>query len=385
MSTIVWLCTNTLTWPQGGGNTWLYLNWALGLRALGCQMIWLEPIEAQIPVSEAQALANSLRRRLEPYGLGDSVALCSKTAEPLRPGATEGYIDAEAASEADLLLNLSYAACAQHMWRFRRTAMLDIDPGLTQVWLSEGAMSLPRHDVYFTVGETVGRPEARFPNGGLDWQYTPPCVALDWWPVCGATNDAPFTTISNWDNPEWFTYGEESYNNNKRAGFEPFLGLPRHSTQPLELALCQEADEHLYLTADEADERKALESRGWRVVHSHAAAPTPWHYQRYIQKSRGEFSCAKPSYVRLQTAWISDRTLCYLASGKPAVTQHTGPSRFLPDAEGLFRFRDLCEAARSLETATADYTRQSRLARALTEEYFCARKVAGRLLERALA
>jgi hypothetical protein len=120
-------------------------------------------------------------------------------------------------------------------------------------------------------------------------------------------------------------------------------------------------------------------------VHSDAVAPTPWDYRRYIQKSRGEFSCAKPSYVRLQTAWISDRTLCYLASGKPAVTQHTGPSRFLPDSDGLFRFRDVPEAARFLETVTADYTRQSRLARALAEEYFCARKLAGRLLERALA
>jgi len=89
--------------------------------------------------------------------------------------------------------------------------------------------------------------------------------------------------------------------------------------------------------------------------------------------------------VRLQNAWISDRTLCYLASGKPAVVQHTGASRFLPDSEGLFRFRDLDEAARCLKMAAEDYEHHSRLARALAEKHFDARKVVKRVLERALA
>ena len=89
----------------------------------------------------------------------------------------------------------------------------------------------------------------------------------------------------------------------------------------------------------------------------------PWDYQRYVQASQGEFSCAKPSCVRLQNAWVSDRTLCYLASGKPAVVQHTGASRFLPDAEGLFRFRTLEEAAHALSAAQSDYERHGRLAR----------------------
>ena len=113
-------------------------------------------------------------------------------------------------------------------------------------------------------------------------------------------------------------------------------------------------------------------------------SPTLQDYQRYIQSSRGEFSCAKPSCVRLQNAWVSDRTLCYLASGKPAVVQHTGASRFLPDAAGLFRFSTLDEAAKQLEIVAADYDRQCQLGRALAEEYFDARKVAAQLLEQAL-
>jgi hypothetical protein len=155
-----------------------------------------------------------------------------------------------------------------------------------------------------------------------------------------------------------------------------FSELPRHTDQPLELALD--------LVADDEDQ-VVLWERGWRVRESAAVASTPWDYQRYIQSSRAEFSCVKPSCYHLQNAWISDRTLCYLASGKPAVMQHTGPSRFLPDAEGLFRFRDLDEAARSIDAVAADYERQCRLARALAEEYFDARKVVSRVLERALA
>jgi hypothetical protein len=127
-----------------------------------------------------------------------------------------------------------------------------------------------------------------------------------------------------------------------------------------------------------------LQDRGWRVRDAWEITGTPWGYRRYIQSSLGEFSCAKPSYVRLQNAWISDRTLCYLASGKPAVVQYTGASRFLPDREGLFRFRDIEEAAICLDLAASDYERQCRLARMLAEEYFDARKVVARVLERAL-
>ena len=170
--------------------------------------------------------------------------------------------------------------------------------------------------------------------------------------------------------------GPDIYCNDKRAGFLPFLELPRHSTHPVELALC--------LGDNEYTERADLQRRGWHIADPAQVASTPWDYQRYIQNSFGEFSCAKPSCVRLQNAWISDRTICYLASGKPAIVQHTGPSRFLPDASGLFRFRDLESALHSIETVVSDYDNQSRLARQLVEEYFDARKVVSSVLERAL-
>jgi hypothetical protein len=171
--------------------------------------------------------------------------------------------------------------------------------------------------------------------------------------------------------------GGEVYCNDKRSGFSPFLDLPRRVGRRLELAL--------YARGIEESELADLRARGWRIRDSAGVTSTPRDYQRYIQDSLGEFSCAKPSCVRLQNAWISDRTLCYLASGKPAVVQHTGPSRILPDSAGLFRFHDLAGASRALETVVADYERQCVLARALVEEYFDAKHVVRHLLDRAMA
>ncbi len=376
MSTTVCLSAKTLGYTTGGGHMWVYLNWALGLRALGCRVIWMETVFPDLPAHELRPYVSALKSRLERYGLAECVALCSFTDEPLPLDTVGECLDIEAAAEADLLLDLEYLIAPNLVGRFRRTALVDIDPGLMQVWMSKGLINLARHDVYFTTGETVGQPGSRVPDAGLHWQYTPPCVALEWWPVHRLGRNAAFTTVSHWAMDEWEEDIDGLYSNDKRTGFLPFLDLPRHTSQPLELALC--------LSPGEADEQVAMQKRGWRVRHSYDVASTPWEYQRYIQDSLGEFSCVKPSCIHLQNAWVSDRTLCYLASGKPAVIEHTGPSRFLPDAAGLFRFRDIGEAVRCLETVAADYEQQCRLARALAEEYFDARKVAASVLERAL-
>jgi hypothetical protein len=376
VSTTVCLSAKTIFYTRSGGHLWVYLNWALGLRALGCRVIWMETVFPDFPAHEVRPYVDLLKSRLERYGLAECVALCSYTDEPLPREIVGECLDVEAAAEADLLLDLEYLIAPKLVGRFRRSALVDIDPGLMQVWMSKGWIELARHDVYFTTGETVGQPGSRIPDAGLRWHYTPPCVALEWWPQCRAGEGASFTTVSHWFEDEWVEDAGEYYQNDKRTGFMPFLGLPQHTSQPLELALC--------LSPREKDEQAALEDRGWRVRHSYDVASTAWEYQSYIQNSLGEFSCVKPSCINLQNAWVSDRTICYLASGKPAVVEHTGPSRFLPDAAGLFRFRDMGEAVRCLETVAADYDRQCRLARALAEEYFDARKVVGSVLERAL-
>jgi hypothetical protein len=374
MSLTVCLAANTLSYPEGGGHLWVYLNWALGLRALGCRVIWLETVEPYWPAFQVQALVALLRSRLQRHGISEWVALCPTTGGRLVAGAAEGCLEDPG---ADLLLSLQYGLHRDVVRRFRRSALIDIDPGLLQTWWSDRHIDVAEYDIYFTIGETVGRPGARFPDAGRQWHYTPPCVALSAWPACPAPPGAPFTTVSHWYEDEWVEGPDGYYRNDKRTGFEPFLDLPRHTAQPLELALC--------LADDEDDDRRMLEDRGWQVRHAYSVTSTPSDYQSYIQRSRGEFSCVKPSCVRLANAWVSDRSLCYLASGKPVVVQDTGPSRFLPDAAGLFRFRTPDEAARCLDTVAADYERQCRLARALAEEHFDARQVATRVLERALA
>ena len=190
-----------------------------------------------------------------------------------------------------------------------------------------------------------------------------------------ANDDAPFSTVTSWWDA-WVEFGAESYSNTKRDGFVPFFSLPRYVSHALELSVPE--------ATGVADEKQALVDHGWRIKDSFATCSTPWDYQKYVQNSRGEFSCARPSCVRLQNAWISDRTLCYLGSGKPAIVQHTGRSCFLPDSDGLFRFHDMDEAVRCLEAAASDYDNHCKSARALAEEYFDAKQVAKRLLERAL-
>ncbi|MFB3817967.1 MAG: hypothetical protein ACE147_09920 [Candidatus Methylomirabilales bacterium] len=375
MTAAVWLLANTLSYPAGGGHRWVYLNWALGLRALGCEVRWVERVAPATPLQALRAYAAALRRDLTPHGLAGAVVLCADTEQPLAAHLPDGCQSLETAGEADLLLNLAYYAPSALVARSRRSAMVDIDPGLTQFWISTGQMRVSRHDLYFTIGETVGQPGARFPDCGLTWHYTPPPVFLPAWSVAGARPDAPYTTVTHWWG-EPMEFPGESYYNGKRDGFFAFLDLPQLTPHALELAI--------YLGSAE-EERRMLQKRGWRIADPQAVAATARDYRRYVRRSRGEFSCAKPSCLRLQNAWISDRTLCYLASGKPAVVQHTGPSRFLPDADGLFRFRSLADAARALSAAESGYERHCRLARALAEEYFDARKVIGRVVERALA
>jgi hypothetical protein len=378
MSITVWLAANTLDYPQGSGHLWVYLNWALGLQALGCQVVWLESVDPHTPVHQVQALTFALKQRLEPYGLAHCLALCFRNGEPLPDTVTASCLDLEAAAQADLLLNLAYRIPPQLVERFHRSALLDIDPGLLQIWISKGEISVARHDMYFTTGETVGTPAARFPHCDLQWHYTPPIVFLPTWPPTRADSTAPYTTVSAWWGGEWLVFPRgEIFDNNKRASFLEYSNLPSLTAARLELALC--------LAPEDNEERRFLEQQGWKIQHAWEVSSTPEQYRTYIQRSRGEFSCVKPSCIRLQNAWISDRTLCYLASGKPAVIQHTGPSRFLPDAAGLFRFRSLEEAARALDAMEADYERQCCLARKLAEEYFDARKVVGSVLERALA
>lgn len=377
MSVKVCLATNTLSLLEAGGHMWYFLNWALGLKALGCRIFWLEELDGKASVPELLAQITGLKDRLKPFGLADCVVLSTPNSASLSPEVSDLCLGFDESLEADLLLNLGNKVDGSTVARFRRSALVDIDPGILQIWSTQSDKRLLRHDMYFRTGETVGTPAAPFPNCGVTWHYTPTAVYLPAWPLTHVDSTAPYTTVSSWWG-WWEVFQGETFNNEKRTSFLEYLDLPKHTPVKLELALS------LWNLRDHEDVR-LLEANSWTVRHAFDVGSTPEQYRDYVGGSRGEFSCAKPSCMRLQNAWVSDRSLCYMAMGKPAVVQDTGPSRFLPDADGLFRFRSMEGAIQALADAEADYERHSRQARALVEEYFDAEKVVGKVLERALA
>src|SRR5439155_16005079 len=337
MPTIVIAPYSVAAFPEGGGHFWVYLQYVLGLRQLGCEVYWLEGFRTKGRVEQEAAALATFRTRMEQHGLGAKVVLYVTRGKKPTPEAPTEYLnmtrdEAEAIFErSDLLVNFHYTISPGLLARFRRTALVDIDPGLLQFWISRRQLSVPRHDCYFTITENIGRADSKIPDCGLDWFPIQPAVCLECWPYRFDPHCGAFTTVSIWDASDWVVDGDEKYENTKRVAFLDFANLPRLTSQPLELALFLRTERDLA-------ESKDLEARGWRIRHSHEVAATPEMYQGYIQRSRGEFSCAKPSYIKQQTAWVSDRTVCYLASGKPVVVQDTGPSAFLPNGAGMFRF-----------------------------------------------
>src|SRR5205809_1014025 len=383
MPTVVLSPFSVINFSEGGGHFWVYMQYAQGLLGSGCDVYWMEAFRSRGSRELDELMLAPFRARMERYGLGDKLILYPSDDAKIADGLPKGYMglarsEAEAIFErADLLLNFHYAIAPKLLARFRRTALVDIDPGLLQFWISRGQLSVPRHDLYFTTGETVGTPAARFPDCGLKWIHIHPPVCLECWPFFFEQRAEAFSTVSNWDSDDWIVDKEETYENTKRVAFLEFADLPRLTSQPLELALFMK-------TEKDVQDRKDLEQRGWRIRHSRDVAGTPEAYQAYIRSSRGEFSCAKRSCLKFQNAWVSDRTLCYLASGKPVVVQHTGPSSRLPDGDGMFRFSTLKEAARAFSAINNDYEKHCRAARQIAEALFNAKQVAGQILSDAL-
>lgn len=364
--TAVSVAANCLYGPDLGGHAWVYLNWALGAASVADDVAWLEPVDPATPVDEVARLLDALRSRLAPFGLDDAIALCSWSGAPLDPGVRALARDVEDLA-GDVLLDLVYDLPAQVVGRFARSALVNIDPGLLESWTAAGAIAIVPHDACFTIG-------GRTFDATRRWIPTRPCVALDHWPVSPPADGAAFTTVTGWYGNEWVEGDDGTpFRNDKRAGFLPFLDVPRRCAQPLELALD--------LGDDPENERATLSQKGWRLAAAPEVAGTPDLFRRYVTSSLGEFGCCKPAYARWGTGWVSDRTVCYLASGKPAVVQDTGPNPLLDDAGGVLRFATVDEAAASLEKCAADYDSYCRDARATAERHFDARKVVGDVLE----
>src|SRR5262249_30884747 len=174
MTLNVCISANSLQYPQHGGQMWVYLNWCLGLKELSCQVTWLDKLAPNSSLSPSEQL-NNLQNRLKPYGLANQIAVWTN-GEPLSSEISKKCSGIDAVAGADLLINLNYETPDAVVRCFQRSALIDIDPGLLQAWVSAGQMSLIPHTHYFTTGETVGRPDAKFPDLGIAWHYVPPPV-----------------------------------------------------------------------------------------------------------------------------------------------------------------------------------------------------------------
>ena len=247
---------------------------------------------------------------------------------------------------------------------------IDIDPGFTQFKMSPtptvscaGYASPYDFNFHFTIGERIGQPDCPIPTHGLHWRRTRQPIVLDLVPVRFAPHPQRFTTVMSWTAYGSVEYGGVTYGQ-KNLELLKMIDLPRRAGPIFELALGG---------PDAPCDR--LREAGWQVTGALEATQSIENYLDYIGNSRGEFSVAKEGYVKTRCGWFSDRTVAYLASGKPVIVQDTGFSESLPCGEGLFAFQDVDEVVDAVERIGKDYKRHCAAARRIAEEYFDSEKV----------
>src|SRR5918999_1390222 len=285
MPVVVLSAYQVATKPEIGGHFWVYMQYAHGLQQLGCDVYWLERVPGAA-LHGSRSLISSFLKRMTRYGFGDRTLLYA-TPEANGSGRAEFINTGQNAAEAvfrraDLLVNFHYSIDPDVLSRFRRTALIDIDPGLLQFWISRGQLDVARHDLYLTIGETVGTPNALIDDCGLPWLRIRPPVCLDMWPYTYEPEARRFTTVSAWLGGEYVTEnGHILYRNDKSISFLRFSDLATRTSSELELSIYLEGRK------DRAD-RILLEERGWRIRHALDVANSPENYRRYIRSSRGE-------------------------------------------------------------------------------------------------
>jgi hypothetical protein len=362
--------------PWNGGEAWVRLSWLLGFRRLGYRVFFIEQIEPQTCVDElgrpaSFAASTNLaffRHIVRAFGLGDSAALICGDGESFEGISRANLL--RIGEDADLLVNISgHLDWPPLFERIGCRAYVDIDPGFTQFWHEQGnpGARLSNHDVFFTIAENIGRDDCSIPTCGLTWHAVRQPVVLADWPACAALGSARaarrFTTVASWRG----SFGPVSAHGRtfgvKAHEFRKVLSLPgRLPSTTLEIALAIHAGDSRDLTS--------LKENGWHIADPSAAAGDPAAFRRYVQGSDAEFSVAQGIYVDTHSGWVSDRTIRYLASARPAIVQDTGLASEYTSEGGLLAFRDIEGAVDAITRVTRDYGAHARAARALAERCF---------------
>lgn len=362
------------------------LHYLIGLRSLGYDAYYVEDTDRWTydskigdVVGDASSNVRVLGSVLDAHGFsgkwayrGEWDAKGSYGMEPVR--LRQLYRD------ADALLNVTGQDLNEEQLLCRRRVYIETDPFATQVRVDQGDQRelarLAAHDVHFTFGENVGARDCGIPETPFVWLPTRQPVDLQVWIPLGLSEQVPpraYTTVTSWvSHVDSVVHRGEPYYWQKDREFTKFADLPARSSVKFELA--SNGAEYIPDT---------MRSGGWSHVSVDDVATDPSRYRDYIRRSRAEFTVARDQYVRPRTGWFSDRSACYLASGRPVITQDTGFGKFLATGNGLFAFNNTEDILCAIDAIESDYAAHSQAARDIAIEYFAAEKVIGSLMERA--
>ena len=365
--------------PDCGGHAWVFLQYLLGFQRLGWEVLFLDRLDDTMchdrggnhcGAADSWNIAY-LSGTMNTFGLGGAWSLrCGGTTF----GVPREQVLAKAHESALLLNVMGFLDDAEILAAAPRRVFLDIDPGFGQMWQALGLANIfTGHDAHVTIGENIGQPDCTIPVCGISWITTPQPVVLEQWPERGGAGSS-FTTVASWRGPFGpVEYAGRTYGLRVHE-WRKFAALPSAGGQSFEVAM--ELDD------SENKDRTLLESNGWRLIHPRAVAAGAGDYREFVAGSRAEVMIAKNMYVATRGGWFSDRSICYLASGRPVLAQETGFSRNHPTGRGLLAFSTLDEATEGVRAINSDYAAHCRDAREIAESQFDSDKVLVRLLEK---
>ena len=354
---------------QGGGHWTVRLQYLLGLKALGHDVFVLELLWSTGDAVRDQQRIGAFFERLQQYGLSDRGVLllfAKDQPEPtLDAAATYGRSKQETRDlikSADMLWNDCCGVRQPLLGMFTHRALIDLDPGHLQVSALTVDLDLYDHHTFLSVGRKLHDGDCEVPTLGLTWHTFMPFVYLPMWEVLpDPGRDAPFSSITHWTWEELWLQ-DRVLSVSKRQAYLNYIELPQRAKRSFELA----ANIH---PEDQTGDRELLISHGWKLADPWEVVGSPRDYQHYIARSRAEILCPKPIFRELKTGWFSDRSACYLASGRPVLAEETGFSEYLPSGEGLVGFGNLDEAVMGAAEIDAHYDRHRQAARALAEAF----------------
>ena len=370
------------------GVIWQHIHYIVGLQRLGHEVYYIEdtsripydPVQ-QTPTEDYTYAAGILKRLGEEFGFAGRWAFCPRyRSREETAGLPRSFLN-ELYKDADALLNI----CGSHelnddLLRSERIIYVESDPGVEQIKVDLGDRPtlefLTRHHALFTFGENIGRDNFPVPLHGLKWLPTRQPVVTDFWrTVDGVPPASVFTSIANLatGGKKDIAWRGETYLWSKLPEFIKYRSLPRLAGEDFELAT----------SFKDASLGQQFRADRWRVASPDHISVDHHAYVGYVRGSKGEFTVAKDQYVRLQTGWFSDRSACYLAAGRPVVTQETGFSRLYGGRGGVFGFSTPNEALSALAAINDDPVFHQDAAQRIAREWFEAELVLAELLEHA--